>query len=118
MARPKEPMRRAHGYNYQPVPGGSHQDMLETENDQMTDELRNKIGKLKDLSINIGDEVRYQNRLLRDFDDDVDKTGGFLQNTMKRVLRIGKGGHRTYWCYMFLFALGVFFLLYVILFFR
>lgn len=93
--------------------------MLETENDQMTDELRGKIRKLKDLSINIGDEVRYQNKMLGDFDDDVDKTGGFLATTMNRVKRMGRsGGHRTYWCYMFLFALLVFFILYIVLAFR
>lgn len=111
-------MRRSQGYNYQPVPSTSQQDMLETENEQMTEDLRNKIRKLKDLSINIGDEVRYQNRMLGDFDDDVDRTGGFLQNTMGRVKRLGRGGHRTYWCYLFLFAVLVFFILYIVLAFR
>jgi len=111
-------MRRSQGYNYQPVPSTSQSDMLETENEQMTEELRNKIHKLKHLSINIGDEVRYQNQMLNEFDDDVDKTGGFLSTTMNRVKRLGRGGHRTYWCYMFLFALLVFFLLYLVLMFR
>uniref|UniRef100_A0A336MV24 BET1 homolog n=1 Tax=Culicoides sonorensis TaxID=179676 RepID=A0A336MV24_CULSO len=100
-------MRRSQGgYNYQPLPtsSGNHTDMLETENEQMAEELRQKIGALKNISIEIGHEVKYHNSLLRDFDDDIDKTDGFLQNTMKRVVRLGKGGHRTYWCYMFLFT--------------
>lgn len=115
-------MRRAQGgYGYQPVPtssGGSHTDMLETENEQMSEDLKQKIGALKNISIEIGNEVKYHNALLRDFDDDIDRSEGFLQNTMKRVVRLGKGGHRSYWCYMFLFAVFVFFVLYIVLAFR
>ncbi|XP_063709703.1 BET1 homolog [Culicoides brevitarsis] len=115
-------MRRTQGgYGYQPVPtnnGMNHNDMLETENEQMSEDLKRKIGALKNISIEIGNEVKYHNALLRDFDDDIDKTDGFLKSNMKRVMRLGKGGHRSYWCYMFLFALFVFFLLYIILAFR
>lgn len=121
MAKLNDRMRRAQGgYGYQPVPtsSGSHTDMLETENEQMAEDLKQKIGALKNISIEIGNEVKYHNALLRDFDDDIDRSDGFLQNTMKRVVRLGRGGHRSYWCYMFLFAVFVFFLLYVVLAFR
>lgn len=122
MAKVNERMRRAPGggYGYQPVPtsSGNHTDMLETENEQMTDELQKKIGFLKNISIEIGHEVKYHNALLRDFDDDIDKSDGFLKNSIKRVQRLGKGGHRSYWCYMILFAVFTFFLLYIVLLFR
>jgi blocked early in transport 1 len=113
-------MRRTQGYNYQPLsqnPGTSH-DQLEEENEAMANDLKDKIGALKSLSIDISDEVKYQDKMLRGFDDDMDKTGGFLQNTMSRVIRLGKGGHRNYMCYMFLFVLFIFFILYIALKFR
>lgn len=113
-------MRRSQGYNYQPVPQGSAagNDVLEEENERLAEELQGKIGALKSLTIDIGDEVRYQDKLLRGIDDDMDRTGGFLSTTMSRVIRLGKNGHQKYMCYMFLFVLGVFLLLYITLKFR
>lgn len=117
-------MRRSQGYNYQPVsqgenrPSTSSNDLVEEENQRLTDELQGKIGALKSLTIDIGNEVRYQDKLLRGFDDDMDRTGGFLSNTMNRVVRLGRGGHHKHMLYMFLFALGVFLLLYLVLKFR
>ena len=113
-------MRRAQGYNYQPIPQqpGPSQDALEEENERMAEELRHKIGALKSLSIDIGNEVKYQDKLLGGLDEDMDRTGGFLTNTITRVVRLGKSGHRNYMCYMFLFVLFVFFILYLIMKFR
>lgn len=118
-------MRRTQGYNYQPLsqngPGtssGSSHNMLEEDNERLAEELQGKIGALKSLTIDIGNEVRYQDKLLRGIDDDMDRTGGFLSNTMARVVRLGKTGHQKYLCYMFLFVLAVFFLLYITLKFR
>lgn len=116
-------MRRSQGYNYQPVSqsdgaGGSGQNMLEEENERLAEELKGKIGALKSLTIDIGNEVRYQDKLLKGVDDDMDRTGGFLSNTMARVVRLGKGGHQKYMCYMILFVLVIFLLLYVTLKFR
>lgn len=115
-------MRRSQNYNYQPLsqapdrPSASGtNDVLEDENQRLTDDLQGKIGALKSLTIDIGHEVRYQDKLLRGIDDDMDRTGGFLSNTMSRVVRLGKGGHQKYMCYMFLFALAVFLLLYLVI---
>ncbi|CAD7081082.1 unnamed protein product [Hermetia illucens] len=113
-------MRRSN-YNYQPLPqhpGGpstSH-DALEEENERVADELKEKIGALKSLTIDIGNEVRYQDKMLRGIDDDMDRTGGFLSTTMSRVIRLGRGGGvHKHMCYMFLFVMFVFFLLYIVL---
>uniref|UniRef100_A0A069DNY0 BET1 homolog n=1 Tax=Panstrongylus megistus TaxID=65343 RepID=A0A069DNY0_9HEMI len=114
-------MRRSHGgHYYEPLPqqyeaaGGS----LEEDNDSMTENLKDKITALKSLSIDIGAEVKYQDRMLRDMDDDFDKTGGFLGNTIARVLRLSKGSHNYYILYLFLFSILVFFVLYIVLKFR
>jgi blocked-early-in-transport protein 1 len=113
-------MRRSHAGNYyEPLPtqydGGGP---LEEENDAMEDKLKDKIGVLKSLSIDIGAEVKYQDRLLKDMDEDFERTGGFLGNTMNRVLRLSKGGHNYYILYLFLFSIVVFFVLYIVLKFR
>lgn len=116
-------MRRSQGYSYQPLsqapdrPSTSNgsSDMLEDENQRLAEELQQKVGALKSLTIDIGHEVRYQDKLLRGIDDDMDRTGGFLSTTMNRVIRLGKGGHQKYMLYIFLFALFIFLLLYFVL---
>lgn len=111
-------MRRARdGYQYQPVPRATD-DALEHDNERMTEELSGKISTLKHMSIEIGNEVRYQDKLLRGLDDDVDRTSGFLGRTMGRVLSLGKGNHNYYILYLFLFSIFVFFVLYIVLKFR
>jgi blocked-early-in-transport protein 1 len=113
-------MRRANGsgHYYQPVSQHSDGETLEQQNNAMTDELKSKVQVLKSLSLDIGDEVKYQDRFLRDIDDDFEKTGGFLGNTMNRVLRIAKGRHNHYILYLFLFSVVVFFILYLVIKFR
>ncbi|XP_063383496.1 BET1 homolog [Cydia fagiglandana] len=112
-------MRRARdGYAYQPIPRVATEDAVAHENDQMAEELSGKISTLKHMSIEIGNEVRYQDKILRGLDDDVDRSSGFLGKTMGRVLRLGKGNHNYYVFYLFLFSIFVFFLLYIVLKFR
>ena len=60
---------------------------------------------LKSLSLDISDEVKYQDRLLLEMDDDFEKTGDFLGNTMNRVLRIGKGRYNYYTHYLSIFSI-------------
>ncbi|XP_023245963.1 uncharacterized protein LOC106640937 [Copidosoma floridanum] len=107
-------MRRTHsGYGYEPVPSTSYS--MEEENDRMTAELRSKIGTLKSLSIDISTEVKYQDRMLRDMDDDFERTDGSLRGSLARVFRLSKGNHNYYILYTFLFALTMFFVLWIIL---
>lgn len=47
-------MRRPQGYGYEPVPQNSTNDDLEGENEKLANELQNKIGALKSLTIDIG----------------------------------------------------------------
>lgn len=111
---------RRNNYPYQPLnpqtaPPTGH-DALEAENERAAEELQQKIGALKSLTIDIGNEVRYQDKLLRGIDDDMDRTGGFLGNTMTRVVRLAKqGGNSKQMCYMFLFVLFVFLILWITL---
>lgn len=110
-------MRRAHAGNYyEPLPQNSNE--IEEENEKMTGELQEKIGVLKSLTIDIGNEIKYQDKMLRDVDDDMDRTSGFLGTTMSRVVRLTRGSHNYYILYLFLFSIFVFFILYLVLKFR
>jgi len=53
------------GYSYEPLPSTSTHNAMEDENERMTEELKDKIHALKSLSIDIGTEVKYQDKMLR-----------------------------------------------------
>ncbi|KAF2883740.1 hypothetical protein ILUMI_22429 [Ignelater luminosus] len=82
-------MRRSHAGNYY-EPLSQNPNEIEDENERLADELKDKIHVLKSLSIDIGNEVKYQDKVLREVDDDLERTGGFLGNTMNRVLRLSR----------------------------
>ncbi|BFZ05181.1 hypothetical protein BsWGS_08220 [Bradybaena similaris] len=92
--------------------------MLEDENQRMEEELKGKVKALKTLSIDIGEEVREQNKFLRHMDDDFDSSSGLLSKTMGRLKSITSAGHWKIWVYIALFALFVFFMCWVIIKFR
>ncbi|TKC39596.1 hypothetical protein EI555_016354 [Monodon monoceros] len=50
----------------------------EEENERLTESLRNKVTAIKSLSIEIGHEVKHQNKLLAEMDSQFDSTTGFL----------------------------------------
>ncbi|XP_065844532.1 BET1 homolog [Oscarella lobularis] len=105
-----------------PVPGDTStrsalqtEEMVEHENDRMVEEMTHKVTALKSLTIDIGDEVRSQNKFLKNMNDDFDKTGGFLASTYKRVKKLGREGHHRWICYMFLFVVAVFVITYYLI---
>ncbi|KAL8165188.1 UNVERIFIED_CONTAM: protein transport protein bet1 [Gekko kuhli] len=73
-----------------------------------------KIPSLK-LSIEIGTEVKQQNKMLTEMDNDFDSTGGFLGATMGRLKTLSRGSQTKLLCYMMLFSLFVFFVIYWII---
>uniref|UniRef100_T1IH28 BET1 homolog n=1 Tax=Strigamia maritima TaxID=126957 RepID=T1IH28_STRMM len=109
-------MRRLHSNGYpQPVHTTPE---VEQENEQMVEGLKHKITALKSLSIDIGNEVRTQNQMLSDMDNDFDTGSGFLNSTMGRLHRMTKAGHNRYILYLILFSLFVFFIIYILMKFR
>ncbi|CAL1275898.1 unnamed protein product [Larinioides sclopetarius] len=105
-------MRRSHASESYT---GHNRNTVDDENEHLTDELGNKISALKSLTIDIGHEVRAQNQMLREMDDDFDSTSGFLSTTMGRVVKLAKAGHNRYILYLLLFSFFVFFVIYIIL---
>ncbi|XP_057297845.1 BET1 homolog [Hydractinia symbiolongicarpus] len=98
-------MRRAGGYA-QPGMQNSY-DMVEEENERMMGTLSSKVKELKSLSIDIGQEVRYQNNMLNDMDQEFSTVDSFLQGTMGRLKALTKKGHHKLLCYVLLFCFCV-----------
>lgn len=86
--------------------------VYEEENEHLQEGLRAKVNALKSLSIDIGTEVKYQNKMLEDMDSDFDSTGGLLGATIGRVKQLSRGSQTKLLCYMLLFCFFVFFILY------
>lgn len=87
----------------------------EEENDRLTESLRNKVTAIKSLSIEIGHEVKHQNKLLADMDSQFDSTTGFLGKTMGKLKILSRGSQTKLLCYMMMFSLFVFFVIYWII---
>lgn len=110
-------MRRAH------VPSDYHgnmaqrtdHEMLEEENDKMVDHLSSKVQALKSLTIDIGNEVKYQNKMLKEMDTDFDSGGSLLSSTMNRLTALTKKGHHRVMLYLIVFCLLVFFVTWYII---
>ncbi|XP_034747928.1 BET1 homolog [Etheostoma cragini] len=86
--------------------------VYEEENEHLQEGLRSKVSALKSLSIDIGTEVKYQNKVLEEMDSDFDSTGGLLGATIGRVKQLSRGSQTKLLCYMLLFCLFIFFVLY------
>ncbi|CAB3409755.1 unnamed protein product [Caenorhabditis bovis] len=92
--------------------GLNDENYLERHNDNLIDGLSSKVAALKRVTIAIGDDVREQNRLLSDMDNDFDSSKGLLQSTMRRLGIVSKAGGKNLMCYLILFSLFVFFVIY------
>nr|ABI52774.1 golgi vesicular membrane trafficking protein p18 [Argas monolakensis] len=95
--------------------GSAFKDTVEEENTRLIDGLKTKISSLKTISIDIGQEVKYQNRMLREMHDDFDSGEGILKSTMGRLMRMSRAGHNRYILYLVVFSLFVFLIIYVLM---
>ena len=84
---------------------------LEEQNEEAELELRNKVGALKSLTIDIGSTIREHNKYLKEVDDEFDSTFGQLLHNITRVVKLAKSGSRWHFFYLFLFCLFVFLVL-------
>lgn len=95
-----------------------HEDNSFVGNDYLVDGLRSKVTVLKSLTLDMGDEIKSQNRLLGEMDNEFDTTWGFLSSSMVRVKKLASSGHNRLYVYLMFFSLFVFFFIYMIIRFR
>jgi len=100
------------------VEGGRHNDtnanILEQQNNERIYELSQQVNRLKGLTIDIGNEVSEQNRLLDNMGDGFQNAKDMLQGSLARIGTMLESGGAKHMCYMVGFVvLVVVFLYYV-----
>ncbi|KAH6940656.1 hypothetical protein HPB50_004075 [Hyalomma asiaticum] len=108
-------MRRAQTSSQGYANGSSYRDTVEEENSQLIDGLKSKISALKTVSIDIGHEVKYQNKMLNEMNTDFDAGEGILKSTMGRLVKMSRAGHNRYIFYLMMFSLFVFLVIYILM---
>ncbi|KAI3661574.1 hypothetical protein MP638_007062 [Amoeboaphelidium occidentale] len=85
---------------------------MERQNDDEVNLLSNQVGTLKSLALQINTEVEDQNRFLGGMSQDFGRTQNALSSTMNRLQKMMKTQNGKYTCYMIIFIIFVFMVLY------
>ncbi|RKP00796.1 hypothetical protein CXG81DRAFT_12808 [Caulochytrium protostelioides] len=88
--------------------GGMNSYAMERQNDDQVDMLTSKMGLLKEISLQIGEEVNAQNRYLQDLSNDFTTSGSLLNTTMGKLTKMAKNQSSRWMCYLVLFVIAVF----------
>ncbi|GBG26104.1 BET1-like [Hondaea fermentalgiana] len=89
--------------------------MMEEENNRQTDLLGERVSQLKELSIQINGVVNEDNKLLDGMGSTFGQTNQLMNKTLKNLqVMIDKGGSK-HMCYLILFVVAVFLVLYFML---
>ncbi|KAL5521073.1 hypothetical protein ACEPAG_8995 [Sanghuangporus baumii] len=67
------------------------QRLLMEEQDEHLDHLSRSVGRQRDISLQINDELNVHNGLLSELEEEVDETHGRLGNARRRLERFGRG---------------------------
>uniref|UniRef100_UPI00398E8A70 BET1-like protein isoform X2 n=1 Tax=Pristiophorus japonicus TaxID=55135 RepID=UPI00398E8A70 len=88
--------------------------MLDTENKRMADNLSSKVSRLKSIALDIDQEAEDQNRYLDGMDTDFSSVTGLLTGSVKRFSTMVKSGrdNKKLLCYMSVGLVLLFFILY------
>ncbi|GAA5826168.1 hypothetical protein JCM11251_007192 [Rhodosporidiobolus azoricus] len=83
---------------------------LEGQNEEALEGLSQKVKLLKNITINIGQEVRDSTKMLNGMNDTFGETGNFLGGTMKKMKKMARkqGGQWCLWM-AFLMIVGLVF---------
>jgi len=94
--------------------GQQSQSMLERQNDEGLNVLADQVSALKQITIDIGDEVREQNKMLDGMDSDFGRADGLLKGTMKKLGEISGFKSTSHMFILALFIVVVVMLVYAI----
>ncbi|KAJ1543827.1 protein transport protein bet1 [Cladochytrium tenue] len=87
---------------------------LEQQNDDHVDMLSEKMRTLREISVQIGDEVSYQERMLNGMEDDFSKTGDILGTAMRRLNVMARTQSGRWVCALILFVIvTIFYLVFI-----
>ena len=85
---------------------------MENENDAQISALLGKVNQLKQVSVQIGDHVREDNRLLGGMSDQFDTSGSMLGGTVKRLSALANSKDGWHMVYLAMFVVLVFLFIY------
>ncbi|ELU17952.1 hypothetical protein CAPTEDRAFT_190867 [Capitella teleta] len=96
---------------------GRNEEIMDRENQQMTQNLADKVSRLKNIAFDIETETKDSNSYLTGMGMDMDGSTGLLSGTMKRMDHmIGSGkGNRKLMCYIILGLVVAFLIFYFII---
>lgn len=90
------------------APDEEDESFLETE-------LISKTSRLKQITIQLGDEIKNSNKFIDDLDNKFSKSQNILTATIGRVGKLARNGNCKIYFYLILFSLFVFFVLYLVI---
>lgn len=98
-----------------PGRGGMNERLLLDRNNAMIEEIQQSVDQLRDISVEIGDVAKRQNRMLDGMDDDMQGTGQRLGAAVSRVYALVSTGGGRSMCYLVLFSFAVFCFVYLVM---
>ncbi|KAK4051278.1 protein transport protein bet1 [Microbotryomycetes sp. JL221] len=106
-SRSESPLPMHYPKHLQQIGSTRRAEDLETQNDDLVQGLSAKVRLLKDITTNIGNEVRDSTKMLGGMNDTFDETSGYLGTTFKKMNRMARkqGGQ---WCLWMAFLFIVF----------
>jgi len=109
-------MKGPNGSTYRNGRGQAMEDMMDNQNQRMTENLSAKVSHLKSLAFDMEVEAKDQNKYLNEMDTDFDSSKGLLSGSVNRLSQMvsaGKG-NRKLLCYIILGLVFAFMFLYYI----
>ncbi|KAJ3352736.1 protein transport protein bet1 [Entophlyctis luteolus] len=85
---------------------------LMMQNDDHSEQLAAKVALLKEISVQIGDEVSYQTNMLHNMSSDFDSTASVLAKSIKQIAIIARSPNGRWMCYLVAFVVSV--LMYIV----
>jgi len=88
------------------------EELLERQNERKIEELTKSVKNIKKISEDIESGIQESNQLLDTLDNELFSVQGILKATTKKLDQISKQSGSRHMCYLFLFVIFVFVLLY------
>jgi predicted RNA-binding protein with EMAP domain len=88
---------------------------IEEQNEARTELLNSKVNQLKHLAVQMGEETKYQNKYLKELNDNMENTNSLVGQARRRVMLLARSGSWKIYFYLFLFALFVFLVIYFLI---
>jgi len=104
-----------------PTPGNTFngnqlsQQLLMKDNDQKIVELTQTVQKIKQISIDIEVGIEQSNKILDSLDSDMSGVQGLLSSSLQRLAKLTEQSGSRHMCYLILFCIFVFILLYFLM---